>query len=110
MLLEVPWIWALPLSFLVTLKTASFELGVGAGRATTQPVPWPSISFAGTRVKAAVELLVFRPDLLWTFGELGQLVPDPGFLMASSSEPVKALPAKSLMPMIANGFESPSFG
>src|SRR5438477_5372802 len=110
MLRDVPWIWALPLSFLVTLKTASFELGVGAGRATIHPVPWPSISFAGTGVKARVELFVFRPVLLATLGELGQLVPDPGFLIARTSEPVNALPTNTLMPMIAKAFESPSFG
>src|SRR5437870_1307582 len=110
MLFDMVWIWALPLSFFVTLKTASFELGVGAGRATTQPVPWPSISFAGTGVKAWVELLVLSPDFDWIFGELGQLDPEPGLWIARTSELVKALPRNWLIPMIANGFESPSFG
>src|SRR5262249_11753149 len=92
MLVEVFWIFALPLfESLVTLKSASFVPGVGVGRATTQPLPLVSISFAGTGEKAGVDELVIRFILVSSFGEPGHPEPDGGLWTASTSAPAKTL-------------------
>src|SRR6266545_5099074 len=98
---------------LVTLNSDTCVAGSGAGRATANPAPLVSISFAGTGVNAAVLALISKGAASSSLKveAAGQLVPAGGFEIASRSEPRnELLPLNRFEPIIAKNRLSPSFG
>src|SRR3954471_14267621 len=78
--------------------------GTLAGRATTQPVLFVSVCWAGTGVKAGAPVPVFTSGVRPNLNELaaGHVVPAGGLLMPMMSDPVKELPVNTLTPTMKN--------
>src|SRR5204862_204559 len=98
---------------LVTRNSESWVAGSDTGRATANPVPFVSISFAATGVNAGVPALIIRgaASSSLKLEAAGQVVPAGGFEIASRSEPTNVpLPLNRLEPISPKKRLSPSFG